>query len=406
MSSKDYKKPVLEKLLKKYHNRLARNINTGRRVILKPQEVYKNYTDNNADIRETQSLEDAVSTLKELGLVAVDYLKFSADVEKIYLCEENMDVVYGYLKEHYGVAPQSILSEKVKLLMQQYQSSGAVVQYYMEHIGMQIEDPRRQIDLSRIEANLQMLDFLEKNEEDLYVRELSMLVYGDSKWFEQNNYEEICAIIRGARSMPKEEAEENDEALAFYHVIPAEQEVMIKGDWKIVWDHYVLETGKLKGGVAISSGDIKDIREITVHAANLMTIENKTSYQRSNDAATAMMYLGGFASRPQIDFLRRVIADNPTIHYYHFGDIDVGGFLIHRHLCRATGRNFKLYCMGARELADDRFGKCLKGLTDHDLNRLQGLEQEEPYKDVVAYMREKRVKLEQEIVSYYFEVQR
>ncbi len=42
------------------------------------------------------------------------------------------------------------------------------------------------------------LDFLEKNEEELYVRELSMFLYGDSKWFEQNNYEEICTLIREA----------------------------------------------------------------------------------------------------------------------------------------------------------------------------------------------------------------
>ena len=404
MGRKDYKKLVLEKLLNKYHNRLARNISTGRRIILKPQEVYKNYADNNADIREKQSLDEAVNALKELGLVAVDYLKFSIDLEKIYLCEEHLDAVYGYLENHYGVIPQNLLSEKVKLLMEQYQSSGALVQYYMDNIRTQIEDPRRQIDLTRMEANLQMLGFLEKNEEDLYVRELSMLVYGDSKWFEQNNYEEICMLIREAFPVPKEEAEQNEETLAHYHIIPAKQEVMIKGDWKIVWDNYVLETVKLKGGVAISSDDIENIKEITVRAANLMTIENKTSYQRMNDADTAMMYLGGFASRSQIDFLRRVIADNPAKNYYHFGDIDVGGFLIHRHLCQATGRNFMLYCMGVEQLTDDRFGKCLKPLTDNDLNRLAGLGQEEIYKEVAAYMRAQCVKLEQEIVSYYFEV--
>ena len=125
MGRKDYKKLVLEKLLNKYHNRLARNISTGRRIILKPQEVYKNYADNNADIREKQSLDEAVNALKELGLVAVDYLKFSIDLEKIYLCEEHLDAVYGYLENHYGVIPQNLLSEKVKLLMEQYQSSGA-----------------------------------------------------------------------------------------------------------------------------------------------------------------------------------------------------------------------------------------------------------------------------------------
>lgn len=405
MGGKDYKRLVLEKLLKKYHNRVARNTGGGRRIILRPQEIYKNYADNNADIGEKQSLDEAVNTLLDFGMVTADYLKFSTDLEKIYLCEENVDAVYGYLKENYGMTPQNVLAQKVKLLVHQYQSPGELVQQYADNILAQIEDPRRQIDLSRAGANLKMLDFLEKNGRALYVRELSMLVYGDSKWFEQNNYEEICTIIRDILHLPKEEAEQNDEVLARYHVTPAEQEIMIKGGFTIAWDDYVLETAKLKGGIAISSGDIKDIRRITIYAANLMTIENKTSYQRMNGSQMAMMYLGGFASRPQIEFLQKVIADNPALGYYHFGDIDVGGFLIHRHLCRAVGKNFKLYCMGIGQLEDDRFRKCLKQLTDHDLNRLSVLEEEDLYKDVAAYMRERRVKLEQEIVSFYLEVQ-
>lgn len=405
MGRKDYKKLVLEKLLKKYHNRVARNINTGRRILLKPQELYKNYADNNADIGEKQNLDEAIHALMDLGMVTVDYLKFSTDIEKIYLCEENMDVVNGYLKDNYGITPQNVLSEQVKLLVQQYSSSGELVQHYADTIRVQIEDPRLQIDLSRMESNLQMLDFLEKNEEELYVRELSSLVYGDSKWFEQNNYEEICNIAREVLHISREEEERNDDILAHYHVTPAEQEIIIKGDWEIVWDDCVIETAKLKGGIGISSSDIKDIRKITVHAANLMTVENKTSYQRMNDSNTAMVYLGGFASRPQIAFLRRVIADNPAINYHHFGDIDVGGFLIHHHLCKAAGREFKLYCMGIEQLMDERFSKCLKPLTDNDLNRLQGLAVKEPYREVAAYMKERRVKLEQEIVSYYLKEQ-
>ena len=61
--------------------------------------------------------------------------------------------------------------------------------------------------------------------------------------------------------------------------------------------------------------------------------------------------------------------------------------------------------MGIAQLMDGRFGKCLKPLTDHDLNRLQGLAAKEPYREVAAYMEERRVKLEQEIVSYYLKEQ-
>ncbi|MCI9448267.1 MAG: DUF2399 domain-containing protein [Lachnospiraceae bacterium] len=406
MKNKDYKRLVLEKLLKKYHNRVAKNIRTGRRILVKPQEFYKNYADNHADISEKEKLQEAVNTLVSLGAVTVDYLKFSDDVEKIYLCEDKIEIIYKYLRDEYGILPQSILSEGVEAAIRQYQSSGALVRQYAASVRSQAQDPRNQLDLQRIKANLKILDFLERNEESLYVRELSSLVYGDSKWFELHNYDEICNIIRETLPMPGEEAGRNDETLARLHVMPAEQEIMIKGDFKIEWDGYVLETGKLKGGIAISSKDIGNIRNIKVCAPELMTVENKTSYQRLDAARTtaAYLYLGGFASRSQIAFLRKVIAENPSLTYYHFGDIDVGGFLIHRHLCQATGKEFSLYCMGVGQLTDERFCHCLKELTDNDLGRMEALAGEEAYRETLAYMRSHRVKLEQEIVSYYLEV--
>ena len=115
----------------------------------------------------------------------------------------------------------------------------------------------------------------------------------------------------------------------------------------------------------------------------------------------AMMYLGGFASRPQIEFLKKVIRDNPDVMYQHFGDIDIGGFLIHRHLCKRTSAAFGLYCMGVRQLSDERFQGCLKALTENDLARLKGLKEDAAYREVLEYMEKYGVKLEQEIVSYY-----
>ena len=51
-----------------------------------------------------------------------------------------------------------------------------------------------------------------------------------------------------------------------------------------------------------------------------------------------------------------------------------------------------------------RFCHCLKELTDNDLGRMEALAGEEAYRETLAYMRSHRVKLEQEIVSYYLEV--
>lgn len=401
MSHKDYKKLILEKLLGKYHSRLAKGMSTGRRIILKPTEVYKSYTENNADIEEKHRFNEAVEVLLQMKVVTADYLKFSADIEKIYLCEDKIDVIYGYIKDEYGIIPQSTMLKQVKQMLAEYSDDGVLTRSYCGRVFSQAEDPRAQIDILKIEANLKMLHFLEKNAEELYVREASMLVYGDSKWFENNNYDEICNLIREMAGMPKEEDERNDAILSHYNILLAEQEILLKGNWKIEWNDYSLDVAKVQGGIAISSGAIASIQKIIINCPGVMTIENKTSYQRMKDKNIAAMYLGGYANRQQTQFLRKVIQDNPDMAYYHFGDIDVGGFLIHRHLCRVTAHDFRLYGMGIGQLQDERYESCLKELTDNDRSRMESLIKEEPYQEVLKYMQEHNVKLEQEIVSYY-----
>lgn len=400
MSSKDYRKAILDGLLKKYNNRYAKNIITNRRIILKPVEVYKDYAKNNADISEKQAIHEAVSILNDMGFVTADNLRFSDDIEKIYLSEEHLDALYEYLKDEYGVVPQSTISKLVHKIVEKYICTGGIVQKYCEHILVQIEDPRCMLIPERIEENLKMFRFLEKNRENLYVREASVLVYGDSKWFENNNYEEVCTFIRMATGRMREEGERNDAILSIFYVTPAEQEILIKGNWIIEWEQYVIDISKFQGGIAIASSDVQSIKNIRVNSERVMTIENKTSFQRLKDGDSAMMYLGGFANRHQIEFLKKVISDNPFVRYYHFGDIDIGGFLIHKHLCRETAKKFELYCMGIQQLCDVRFRHCLRELTDNDMSRI-GAFMEEPYCDVLKYMQEHNVKLEQEIVSYY-----
>ena len=59
--------------------------------------------------------------------------------------------------------------------------------------------------------------------------------------------------------------------------------------------------------------------------------------------------------------------------------------------------------MGIAQLEDDRYKPCRKKLTENDRNRMKGLMEEDAYRDVLRYMDEHDVKLEQEIISYYIE---
>jgi hypothetical protein len=83
----------------------------------------------------------------------------------------------------------------------------------------------------------------------------------------------------------------------------------------------------------------------------------------------------------------------------HFGDIDAGGLWIHHHLCEVTGINFELFSMSTNELKNKEYASCRHELSDNDRTRLQELKEIKIYKEVVEYMLDNNVKLEQEIIS-------
>lgn len=144
--------------------------------------------------------------------------------------------------------------------------------------------------------------------------------------------------------------------------------------------------------------DIPLIDYIKVDTEKFMTIENKTAFYQFDDKYFSVMYLGGFANRYQINLLKKIILENPDIGYYHFGDIDAGGFYIHQHLCKNTGTNFELYHMNVEVLHDPAYTNCLSELTENDRTRIKSLSEIELYKEVANVMLDENVKLEQEIV--------
>ncbi len=158
MRDKDYRKAILDGLLKKYNVRYAKNITTNRRIILKPAEIYKDYAKN-----------EAVCELSGMGFIAVDHLKYSDDIEKIYLSEERIGAIYEYLKNEYGVVPRSILSEQICEIVKKYTGMGGIVQKYCEGVLAHAEEPGCPLIPERVGANLKMIDFLERNKEALQI---------------------------------------------------------------------------------------------------------------------------------------------------------------------------------------------------------------------------------------------
>ncbi len=397
----DYKSKILSKLIEKCNKRdlkySGKEIN--REISVKPKEFYRLYGTPDADASEEKRFNDAVNSLIQQGFVDAKRVKFSDDITKIVINLDALDVVNQYLEDNYQIIPRDTIVSDVLVLVHEYEGRGSLTDYYCKKIEKQITSKISDIDLDKERKIFNILDFIQANETDYYVREVSMLVFGSSKIFEENPfYDNICTIIREATGKDKDESTPNDDILKDFHIQNIDQEILIKGDVTISFSGYSLAVGNFVNGVAFPSSEIGRIDSIDVVTNKLLTIENKTAFYRFDNDEYAVMYLGGYANRYQTELIKKIHRYDPTVEFFHFGDIDMGGLFIHQHLCNSTGVHFELFHMGCEELAEEDNRTCLQPLTDSDRERAASLISVSDYRDVVEMMLKNNVKLEQEII--------
>ena len=82
--------------------------------------------------------------------------------------------------------------------------------------------------------------------------------------------------------------------------------------------------------------------------------------------------------------------------YFHFGDIDAGGFYIFDDLCEKTGIPFQPLSMDRDTLYS--YKPYWKELTKNDVTRLQKIKSP-VFQEVISYMLEQNCKLAQEVLD-------
>ena len=108
------------------------------------------------------------------------------------------------------------------------------------------------------------LVFIEKNQEMLYLREASMKIYGNSKYFEENTLGTVCSLIREYRQQPCQENELADEILLEYGILKEEPTLCIKGCVTIGIGGKELNLSLLPGGMEFCAKDLEKLDYIKV----------------------------------------------------------------------------------------------------------------------------------------------
>lgn len=372
---------------------------TNRRTQVKPEKLYKKYQANDGDFDVITAINCTVAELCRIGFLTCDQERFGTMLQCIYLVDEQVEQVEDYLHKKYAFIPKVMKKDNVQNMIAKYHNLSEICSMECDRLEKELDRNKIPNDYETLPKILDAVAFLENNRTELFVREVSMIVYGDSKYFEENTLVQVSQMLRKYNNKPCNSDELIDEILSDYMIKKEPQKFSIKGNFILSIDGKELDFSVLPDGIELDTNSLKKIDCIKVRTQKFMTIENRTSYLRYSDPNTVTFYLGGYANRYQRDFIKKVYDDNPSLEFLHFGDIDAGGFWIHHNLCEITGVNFKTFCMSKDELSQKQYESCLHPLTDNDTVRLQELKEMRMYSDTIQYMLQHNVKMEQEIIS-------
>jgi len=385
----NYKKKILIKLVTKFENSksfIGQN-QVSQSFSVRISKLFKDYLEP-SEYKLNEDVNEAVTELKDLKLVTA---KLSSNhlYDKVFLNVEALDDIYNFL----GINSKEKMNNQLFTMLKDYKEENYILSNYCEKqlYRLKINKPVKFFagDFEEFDKILFAVKRILEINMELYIREFSIECYGDSKYFDKikSKVESILCDYGDYKDKPT--------ILENYNIVRTPTYVNFKGNAIVNINNQKINLNLLNSDIGVSSVMLQSINSIKVKAKKVITIENLTSFHRFNDRDYFVIYLGGFHNEVRRNFIKKLFNNNKDILYYHFGDIDAGGFYILNHLKVMTGVDFKPFKMDVETLSTHK--KYTKCLTENDrvrLNQLKG----STFDQVIDYMLEKNCKLEQESI--------
>lgn len=385
-----YERKILDYLVDKYErsksfigdNKKQQNFS------VKITKLFPNY-DDEAEYELFHGLEQSVAELLSKDFITVAKKK-NGLTDTITLKLENINGIYQFLSR----TPKADTNAQLIEILTKFANNNALLREYcktqIERMSLNRKVEYFDGDYREYENILKAISSIFDVNEETYIRDFSIRVLGDSKTFEsiQNK---VKRLLFQYGDFPNE-----DSILEDLNIIKNPGHVFVKGNAIIHLNGQTLDLSKLNGDIAISSTLLPSIDKINVLGNKVITIENLTTFNSFKDDDTFAIYLGGYHNSHRREFIKKIYNTNPDKDYYHYGDIDAGGFYILLHLRQKTGIYFLPYHMGINEL--QQYSQYTKHLSETDVKRLMRLKNSE-FSDTVTYMIDNNCKLEQEAMD-------
>jgi hypothetical protein len=384
-----HEKKILNELLDKYESSKSfKGTNkVNQRFKVRISNLFPKYEDH-SDYDLFRAVNEEVDVLARKGFV-VPRVTGGGVIREVYLNVEVLEEVYRYINR----VPRDDINARLEGLISSYLGNGEILDIYLKDQLKRIGENRSvrffSGDFEEFERILMAVRELENLHLEQFIREFSVRLYNDSKAFGQIQGK-VESILYDYGDFP-----EKDEILGNLNLMRTPTYVNFKGSGKVSLSGQEIDLSRLDSDIAISSSMLDKIELVQVFKGKVITVENLTSFHRFMEEGYFVLYLGGFHNRVRRDFISMLHDQNSEAIFYHFGDIDAGGFLILEHLRRTTGIKIIPYNMNLDTLK--KYEKMGKPLTENDRKRLGKL-REGQFREIVEYMLEKNVKLEQEAI--------
>lgn len=412
---KEWKEQLLSKLLDQYEKSVTYvGENKVKQVFsVKPSDIFKGYNKDflpPEQLFQEKEFERLIRQMESGGLIHV-VPPNTGILRQICAVPERWEDYYACLNR----TEKNILKKRLEEVYHRFCQCDLLEAYGKEKLqtlknsrAKKLDEKKVEKEITEAEAIWKLVQFLKENQEKQRTtleREMSEAVLHDSKQWEKIYRKKVCGILEhtGRYDEPLAELEEERERqtalLEEFYIYSNPAYIYLKGDARIC-----LEDGRELRiyhdlPMSIPFETFQKAKSIQIRDAELMTVENLTSFHRLEREHIFYLFLSGYHTRTKQALLQRIARENPGLSWHHFGDLDPDGLAIAGHLIRKTGLPFQLCAMGVQEL--QRFQTYAKPLESPDRAKAEAMiKQGSSYAGILRYMLEHNCKLEQEIISW------
>ncbi|WP_407426203.1 Wadjet anti-phage system protein JetD domain-containing protein [Treponema sp.] len=399
-------KQILLKLLTKYESSKTYK---GENTVLqsfstKPSDIFKDYEKDSTDINAIEDFEKQCKSLESEKLIQIDW-KYGRISKLISIAtEKNWNTIRTIL----GVKDKKERhKEEIDFYISFYNNPDfePIVKDFCKNQIERLENDKEAEYLQEDSKNIiALLNYILKNENEILERELSISVLANSKTWEEKYKRKVLKVLRQSGYFDSlidncvDEKEINKVILEECNVYSNPSYLYFKGNGKITFENDKTFSVYYDIPLALSSQSINKIKSLEIADSKIMTVENLTSFNRIKDSETFFIFLSGYHNSVKQKFLEKIYQQNLNKEYYHFGDLDPDGFFILENLQKKTHIDFKPYKMGIEELK--KYSDFSKTLEENDITKANSLIEEGKFVEIMNYMLENNIKLEQEIISW------